>query len=104
MVDPLSIQPVGPGAIQPPQGQTSAAGATGAEGKDFQSFLVESLEKANRLQTDADEAIHRLVTGQTQNVSEVFTTVRKAEVAFSLLMEIRNKLLEAYQEIRQMQV
>jgi flagellar hook-basal body complex protein FliE len=104
MVDPLSIQGVTPGAVQPGRGQDFVGRTTQVDGKDFKSFLVESLEKASELQTDADQAIQRLMTGQTQNVAEVFTTVRKAEIAFGLLMEIRNKLLDAYQEIRQMQV
>ncbi len=104
MTDPLAIQGLKPGTVQPTQGQPSVGRTVTIDGKDFQSYLIESLEKASALQTDADKAIQRLVTGQTQNVAEVFTTVKKAEVAFGLLMEIRNKLLEAYQEIRQMQV
>ena len=56
------------------------------------------------LSKEADAAVQRLATGQTQNVAEVFTTVQKAGIAFDLLMEIRNKLLDAYQEIRQMHV
>jgi flagellar hook-basal body complex protein FliE len=104
MTDPLSIQSLTSRAVQPGQAQGPAGQPGRVEGKDFKSFLVESLEKASELQTDADQAIQQLMTGQTQNVAEVFTTVRKAEIAFGLLMEIRNKLLDAYQEIRQMQV
>jgi len=104
MADPFEIQGLGPGGVEPTRGVGVPGRGAGVEGKDFQSFLVESLEKVNELSKEADEAVQRLATGQTQNVAEVFTTVQKAGVAFDLLMEIRNKLLDAYQEIRQMQV
>jgi flagellar hook-basal body complex protein FliE len=48
--------------------------------------------------------VEDLLTGRSDNVVEVFSAVRKADVAFSLLMEIRNKMLDAYTEIQQMRV
>ncbi len=104
MADPFEIRGVGAGGLQPTQGPGALPGSGPIEGKDFQSFLMESLEKVNALSKEADQAVQRLVTGQTENVAEVFTTVQKAGIAFDLLMEIRNKLLDAYQEIRQMHV
>jgi len=83
----------------------SAAGGSGAvEGKDFKSFLLESLDKVNQLQNEADQGVQRLMTGETDNVAEVLSTSRKAGVAFDLLMEIRNKLMDAYGELKQMRV
>ena len=76
---------------------------TGA-GKDFQSLLMESISEVNRLQTEADAAQVSLVTGKTQNVEEVFTAVKKAEIAFNLLTQIQRKLMDAYDEIKQMRV
>ena len=107
MADPFEIQGLGPGGVRPAQGPnaTGAGGPVdGAEGKDFQSFLLDSLDKVNALSHEANDAVQRLATGETQNVAEVFTTVQKAGIAFDLLMEIRNKLLDAWQEIRQMHV
>lgn len=86
-------------------GKASPVAKTGAaEGKDFKSFLLESLDKVNALQTEANEGVQRLMTGETNNVSEVLTASRKAGIAFDLLMEIRNKLMDAYTEIKQMRV
>lgn len=88
-----------------PLGGASPIGkATEASGKDFKSFLMESLDKVNQLQTEADAGVQKLMTGETDNVAEVFTASRKAGVAFDLLMEIRNKLLDAYTEVKQMRV
>jgi flagellar hook-basal body complex protein FliE len=68
------------------------------------AFLLDSLEEVNRLQGEADQGVQRLLTGETDNVAEVITAVNKAGIAFDLLMEVRNKLADAYRQIQQMQV
>ena len=73
-------------------------------GKDFRSILLDSLNEVNRLQDEADQGVQRLLTGETDNVAEVITAVNKSGVAFDLLMEVRNKLADAYREIQQMRV
>jgi len=66
--------------------------------------LLNSLEQVNRLQQEANEGVEKIMTGQTDNLAAVFSAVRKSEVAFSMLMEMRNKLIDAYREIQQMRV
>jgi len=103
MTDPIQF----PHFALPAVGPVSPAGAAQSEpakGKDFKSILLESLDEVNRLQNEADAGVQKLLTGETQNVAEVFAAANKAGVAFDLLMEIRNKLTEAYQEIQQMRV
>ena len=88
-----------------PPTQTGVAAAGAAPGgDDFASTVRAELERVSQMQSEADHGVQRLVTGQSQNLAEVFTTARKAEVAFSLLMEIRNKLVDAYDELRQVRV
>jgi flagellar hook-basal body complex protein FliE len=72
--------------------------------KSFGEFMIESLNEVNRLQTEADAGVQRLLTGETDNVAEVFAASNKAGIAFDLLMEVRNRLMDAYQEIQQMRV
>ncbi len=93
-----SVQPLGA------SGAAQAGAPDSASGKDFKSILLNSLDEVNRLQTEADAGVQRLVTGETDNVAEVMAAVNKAGIAFDLLMEIRNKLNDAYQEIQQMRV
>lgn len=104
MADSFEINALRPGGIDPAKAPGAAKGAHRVEGRDFQSFLIESLSKVDALSKDAEMAVKQLATGQTQNVAEVFTTVQKADIAFDLLMEIRNKLLESYQELKRMQI
>ncbi len=73
-------------------------------GKDFKQLLMDSLEQVNKLQQEAQNATEKLATGQTDNVAEVFSAVKKADIAFSLMMQIRNQLVNAYTEIRNMRM
>jgi flagellar hook-basal body complex protein FliE len=104
-VDPLSIQGLQAGQAA---GGASAAGKPGAApeagGKSFQDVLLDSLGEVNKLQQEASAGIEKVMTGESNNMAEVFTAVRKADVAFSMLMEMRNKLVDAYREIQQMRV
>jgi flagellar hook-basal body complex protein FliE len=105
MVNP-AIQPTALAALGPATPSPAAeAGGTAAMGsKDFRQVLLDSLDQVNRLQAEADDRVSALVRGESDNVAEVFTAVNKAGIAFDLLMEIRNKLLDAYQEINQMRI
>ena len=101
-IDAFQINPIKPGAATE---KLAGLGKTGpASGKDFKSYMLESLEKVNKLQDDATKGVEGLVTGETNNVAEVLAASKKAGVAFDLLMEIRNKLMDAYSEIKQMRV
>ena len=98
---PTPLTPVRTAGV-PPAAQTNPV--DGGSGKDFKSVLLNSLDEVNRLQTEADQGVQRLITGETDNVAEVMAAVNKAGIAFDLLMQIRNKLSDAYQEVQQMRV
>lgn len=102
MVDPIHASQVGK-MIGPLTGPAAGTGPAEAPTKDFKDILLNSLNEVNRLQQEADLGVQRLVTGETDNVAEVMATVNKAGIAFDLLMQVRNKLTEAYREVQQMQ-
>jgi flagellar hook-basal body complex protein FliE len=74
------------------------------DGKSFSDTLAESIAKVSELQKDADKAIGDLVTGKSQNIHETMLAVNKADLAFRMTMQVRNKIVEAYQEVMRMQV
>jgi flagellar hook-basal body complex protein FliE len=76
---------------------------TGAE-KSFGQFLKASIEEVNRLQGEANHAIEELATGQTKNIHETMIALEKAEISFKLMLQVRNKIIEAYQEVMRMSV
>ncbi len=97
-----------PGGIDPLKfGAGAASGGAGAaekSGPAFSDVLLSSLSEVQRLQDEAALGVEKLISGEATNPDEVFSAVRKADVAFSLLMEIRNKLTEAYREMQEMRV
>ena len=70
----------------------------------FADTLTESLGKVNDLQKEADKAIEEFATGKTRNIHETMIAVNKADIAFRLTMQVRNKIVEAYQEVMRTQV
>ena len=79
-------------------------GTEEASKTSFSNLLTTSLHEVNALQTSSEAAVHDLLTGKSVNSAEVLTSVQKADMAFRLMQQIRNKLVEAYREINQMQV
>ncbi|MBI5426919.1 MAG: flagellar hook-basal body complex protein FliE [Nitrospinae bacterium] len=75
-----------------------------ADGKTFADTLSESLAKVNSLQKEADKAIEDLVSGNSQNIHETMIAVNKADLAFRMTMQVRNKIVEAYQEVMRLQI
>ena len=72
--------------------------------KPFKDFILEALNEVNTMQADADKAVQQLVTGGDVNAAEVLTTLQKADMSFKLMMQIRNKLVQAYQEVNNIRI
>lgn len=70
----------------------------------FSEMLADSLNKVNQLQLDSQQAAINLAVGKVEDISEVTIAAEKANIALQLTMQIRNKAVEAYQEVMRMQV
>ena len=89
--------PTGPPlAPQPPTGATS--------GQPFKNILLEALDQVNSMQSQANEAVQQLVTGGDVNPAEVLTSLQKADISFRMMLQIRNKLVQAYQEVNNIRI
>ena len=75
-----------------------------SEADSFGQVLKQSLSEVNQLQNEADQAIDALTTGQQTDIHNTMIAMEKADVAFRLLMQIRNKVIAAYETIMRMQV
>jgi len=73
-------------------------------GRSFGEILKDSVEKANLDQHQADTAIKELVAGRSKNIHETMLSIEKADSSLKLMMQVRNKILDAYKEIMRMQV
>ncbi|HHV99009.1 MAG TPA: flagellar hook-basal body complex protein FliE [Clostridiaceae bacterium] len=70
----------------------------------FSDFLKNELDKANDLIIQSDQLSEDFAAGKTDNIHQVLIAVEKADIALQLTLQIRNKLMDAYNEIMRMQL
>ncbi|MDR1049283.1 MAG: flagellar hook-basal body complex protein FliE [Synergistaceae bacterium] len=75
------------------------AGSEKPEMSSFEELLSSSMKKVNALQIEADEMVNRLATGDVEDISEVVLASSRAEIALRMFMELRNKFVDAYQQL-----
>ena len=75
-----------------------------SESGGFLDSLKSAIGKANDVQVQAGQSIDALMTGQTQDLHRTMVALQEADVSFQLMMQIRNKLVTAYEEIQRMQI
>ncbi len=73
-------------------------------GKNFMDLMKDAVYEASSLKKDSDIKTSDFLTGKTDNLHEVMIAAQKAEVAVSFVTEVRNRLIEGYQEFSRMQL
>jgi flagellar hook-basal body complex protein FliE len=71
---------------------------------DFLDLLMQGVDQVNRQQAESHDQVQQLLSGQDVNAAEVMTGIQKADLSFRLLVQIRNKLMQAYEEINAIRV
>jgi flagellar hook-basal body complex protein FliE len=74
------------------------------EGKPFSSVLKDAIADINKLQVNADEAIAKVQLDNTASIHEAMIALEKAGLSFRAMMQVRNKIMDAYQEVMRTQV
>jgi flagellar hook-basal body complex protein FliE len=88
-IDPGRLQP----EVQQPSGNRSG----------FLDTLQKTLEKAEQIENDASSKVTDFITGKGQDVHSAMIAVEKADISFQLILQVRNKIVKAYQDISGMQ-
>jgi len=88
----------------PGAGALGLGGPGATDQPSFKNFLLDSIQQVNSMQQDADKAVEGLFTGGDANPTEVLTAVQKADMAFHMMMAIRNKLSSAYDEFKNIRI
>ncbi len=70
----------------------------------FGSVLKDSIKEINALQSQADQAIAKVELENSGSIHEAMIALEKADISFRAMMQVRNKIIEAYQEVMRMQV
>lgn len=84
--------------------QKFAAQKSPSDSVSFGDTLTEAIDKVNTMQKTADKQMQAVATGEQTNISEVMIAAEKADIALKLMMSVRNKVIDAYQEVMKMQV
>ena len=82
---------------------SSAMDAGGGEGFNFGDVLKNAAQSVDQVNNDAASQVSNLLQGGNSDINSVMIAVEKADVSFQLMMQVRNKIVSAYQEIEKMQ-
>jgi flagellar hook-basal body complex protein FliE len=82
----------------------AAPGKAEKKGTSFSEVLKESINKVGELEKEATQQTENLVKMEGQDIHNTMIAVEKADMSFQLMMQIRNKIISAYDEIMRMQV
>lgn len=85
-------------------GNLPELGKPAAGAPSFKDAMLDSIKEVNAMQQDADRAVEAMSVGEDVNPAQVLTAVQKADMAFRMMMQVRNKLVEAYSEIKDIRI
>ncbi|MDE3181404.1 MAG: flagellar hook-basal body complex protein FliE [Acidobacteriota bacterium] len=94
----MGIPPLDPAAFE----RQEVSQITGDQPQFFDA-LKETLQQAQQIQTEANAKVSALMTGQGGDIQGAMLAVEKANLSFEMAMEVRNKIVSAYQEVYNMQ-
>lgn len=104
MSDPLGLIGSAGGMNNMPGGVGGSAQNRNSNGPDFKAVLMGNLKEVNALQQDATQAAEDLVSGRRDDIEGVIAATDKADTAFKMLQAMRNQVMQAYDEVKQMRV
>ena len=99
----MNILPVNNPTPQIPNDPSDGLSVSQTEQK-FSDFITSTINQVNESQTEGDLAIQKLNSGEAQNLHDVMISVEQADISLRMLVQIRNKAIQAYEEIMRMQI
>lgn len=96
---PAQLKPLGVGTPERPDTVQPSGGAV-----PFKNILGNLIKDVDELHKTAEKTTEKLITGELEDVHQVVVAMEEAQISFRLMMEVRNKMVEAYKEMMKMQV
>jgi flagellar hook-basal body complex protein FliE len=102
----MPIPPIGAIGASTPAAPTSGIAPAGQseKGGGFGGLLTDAMNKLDKTQTDAANAAQQLATGQSNDISAVAMDVEQASLSLQLAVQVRNKVVDAYNDLFRMQI
>jgi flagellar hook-basal body complex protein FliE len=101
-MEQIIIGPLNPNLQMPEMRSPRTQGSE--KGAGFGDILKDAISTVNELQKQSDQEIQKLMTGESQDLHTTVIAMQKADLSFQMMMQVRNKIMEAYQEIMRMQI
>jgi flagellar hook-basal body complex protein FliE len=102
-MEQIFIGPLNPN-LQIPEVRKSPTQGTEKSDAAFGDVLKDAISTVNELQKQSDQEIQKLMTGESEDLHNTVIAMQKADLSFQMMMQVRNKIVQAYQEIMRMQV
>lgn len=84
--------------------EPAKSAATSGDTATFKDFLIKSMQDVNSAQQDANQAVETLMTGGDVDPASVLSAVEKADLAFRMMLQMRNKVMQVYQEVKDIRI
>ena len=94
----------GAAPIVPPSLAPAAAGPQASQPGAFREMFTRSLQEVEAFQNQAANSTERFLAGESEDLHTVAIAAQKAELSFEMFLQVRNKVVQAYQEVMRMQV
>jgi flagellar hook-basal body complex protein FliE len=97
---PVPIQGIGSGLTVPDLARTTPSVSSG----DFHSFFQDAVQRVDDFQKNAAQSVDKLLSGETEEVHQTVLAAQRAELSLEFFLQVKNKAVQAYQEIMRMQL
>jgi len=84
--------------------EQSAGNSVSPTEQNFADFISSTISQVNKSQLEGDRSIEKLHSGEAQNLHDVMISVEQADISLRMLVQVRNKAIQAYEEIMRMQI
>ncbi len=102
-MEQISIGPISP-KLQVPEVRSPRIQGEDKSNSGFGEILKDAISAANELQKQSDQQIQKFMAGESQDLHTTVIAMQKADLSFQMMMQVRNKIVQAYQEIMRMQM
>ena len=90
--------------LLPEEAKSASAGSSSSAGLPFQSMFEDAVNNVKQTDANVNSEVYKLATGQADNLHDVVIASQKASLSVDLLVQLRDKVLEAYNEVMRMSV
>lgn len=103
-MDPIELQGIRPFREIQTSPERGGGIQTEKSGESFADMLVRAVGSVDETMKESDQNVQDFVAGKTDSVHDVMISMQRAQLSFQMMVEVRNKAIEAYNEISRMQI